>query len=364
MNQALITFPAGEVLIDLIDTPGVTLWKQALQDYNSNNLPLYTQVGKLLSRGSKSYKDRDIEFEETCVNEINSSIDQFNLLTTGKKFNYRAYVDMPWSQTNLIHRCFTLGLSSINPVNKDTYGGLLKHNMTVKQLLKFKQRYVYDEKRKFLDFTPIQYYFEAKHKEKVSAALHKINKWVHLYENKRHSQAVADFHEHWITQAEMDASVHHPTQINLGWDVFTSTGDKTYNNPIDIPSYIVKDSIPDNWMDYDVFAIKSITGKDYETCYQNFDDPREYDIQNIQAINGGVRIFPSQGHKAVYADNALGGWVKDYGLETHQYAPMPIGKIIKSDFNLNHIKMDRGKTNTNGAIAAMPLYANPKITLI
>lgn len=364
MKKALISFPKGDIIVKLLNTPATEVWISSLKDYNAQNLKMYTQIGKLLSRSSNLYLTRDIEFEEKCVKEINTAIDEFNLVTTGKKFEYRAFVDMPWEQTNKIHRCFTLGSSSVTPLGKDTYGGILKHTLSVKQLKKYKEVYAYDNKRKFLDYTAFQYYYEAKHSKTVHSALHRINKWVHLYENKRHSAVATSFFSKYEEASIENPDTKFPFQINIGWDIFTPDGDKTYNNNRKLTSQEVNNSLPDDWMDCDVFLIKSITGKDYETCFLNYDDPREYDIQNAQYVNGAIRIFPNGGHREVYGKDLLGGWAESYGIKPQQYAPIPIGKIISADFALTEVESDPTSIDTNGAPSSTPPYRNPSIKIL
>ena len=123
----------------------------------------------------------------------------------------------------------------------------------------------------------------------------------------------------------------------------------------------MKASIPPDWYDYDIFVVKSIKGKDYETTYANMDDPMEYDIQNLQDVTGGVRMFVNDSHKYLYRDSHYAKWLEDSGLEPHHYLPIPVGKIVDMDFPLADIKCSGEMLNSDDSYAATPPYRYPTI---
>jgi hypothetical protein len=364
MKTATISFPAGKVVYELLDTPITEIWVNTLKVWQENNMPMATQKGSLLYNGGPHYRNRNIENEQQWVDEINSAIEDFNSLTTGMRFPYQAWVDMPWSQTNLIHRCFTLGMGSRSNIEGDTSGGILQHHMTDTQLHEYK-KWCYDDKSKVFEWEEPQFFFNSKYHSQLDDIFERINHGVHHYENMRFSQCANKFLEEECPTylRENNLPGHVGTEINLTWDVYTDTGNKSFFHREEPTWEQVEASIPENWMEYDLFCIKSITGKDYETGFQNYDNPLEYDIQNIQDVTGGVRMFPNNGHKVLYGDSSFGNYLRGYGLTYKQYAPVPLGKLVSADFDLNNISSHETDKNSDGSSATEEQYRNPKITI-
>ena len=84
---------------------------------------------------------------------------------------------------------------------------------------------------------------------------------------------------------------------------------------------------------------KSIGGKDYETCYTQYDDASEADIRNVEHINGCMTLHLN-GHDRSFTDSAFNTWAKSYGLDDVQVLSPPLGKIVKNTLtdykSLNH----------------------------
>lgn len=354
-NIAYIKFPAGDIKINLIDTPVVRQWKEMLQVWNERSIPLAVQKGNPFFHGAPHRKDsRKIDRETEIVDNLNAAIDKFNRITEGKKIPYRAWVDMPWKQTNLIHRCFTIASGSIKHLGNDdaipTGKGLIEHYLTEQQLREYKD-FALDNRWWLQEVTEYQFTFPYDNFKEVWTTLNEINMYVHFYENLRYSKSAATVHRRDLFD------------INIGWDNFTPTGGKTFFQCTTPSNKELKESIPDNWHEYDVFAIKSIKGKDYETAFTNGDDPMEYDIQNAQDITGGVRLFLGNSLENMYLKSKFRDWLDESGLEPYHYAPVPIGKIESTTFDFNDITVDPIELNTDGSPAMSPLYRFPTIEL-
>ena len=371
MKKLNVTFPAGEVEIELLSSPAVNRYVRVLENYNANDIPLATQMGSLMNLGYDGLKIRQVHLEEEYVNSINAAIDRFNEITTGERWPYRAWIDMPWSQTNLIHRCFTVAMGNRLPVDgqdptdpETTWTGILRHNLTNKQLQEYKLL-CYDDKGMIGRITEPTFFYKYKDQSLIHELLERINHGVHMYENIRYSHASAGMFDYEIPAFLKENGFNQDwgMEVNLMWDVYTESGEKTFFEVEALSSSDVERSIPSNWMDYDVFAIKSITGKDYETAFQNYDNPLEYDIQNAQDITGGLRIFPQQAHKVLYGESSFGTYLRNYGLTYKQYAPIPLGKVTKSTFDLCSIRPSKTEKNSDGSPAMLEPFINPKITL-
>lgn len=323
---AIIKFPIGDIKIQLLDTPIVNQWKKSLKVYNEKNISLSYHIGNPFFSGSPSAKEERSELENTdteLVNNINKAINRFNEVTWGYKFPYEAFVGMPWEQTNLIHRCFTMGSTSLNYSKNTKKGtGILTHNLLPQQLKDYKN-FCHNEKYYIQSVTDHQFHFHLDDREIVRECLNLINMYVHLYEDRRFSPQAEKVYKDTIKD------------INIGWDYFDEKGGKTFFHCERPSNEDIKNSIPDNWYEYDVFTIKSIKGKDYETSFINNDNPLEWDTTNCQDITGGVRIFLNNSVKDIYFNPVFKKWLDDVSLDPHHYAPVPLGKIISPNFDFN-----------------------------
>ena len=79
---------------------------------------------------------------------------------------------------------------------------------------------------------------------------------------------------------------------------------------------------------YNVFDLKNILGKDYETCWTDYDNPYNFDITNtVGTTKGGFEIKPNF---RLFYDEILKTWLKDdWNWDQHISItyPIPIGKI-------------------------------------
>lgn len=370
-KHAIIKFPAGNVTVKLLKSPATDIWLEQLGIWKDENIPMATQRGLMLHHGWEGYKRRNPRLEREYVDQINRAIADANkLLQEGSQpFPYEAWVDMPWQQTNLIHRSFTLGLTSREtfPDNPDP-GGIWRHSLTNEELLNYTKTFCYDDRHyvKRNSQGIQQFRYKLVDHFNMNECLERINKYVHLYENIRYSERSGIFHEKEAPKylEENNLGGHGPIEINLTWDNYDSSGGRKFQSIAQPGSDVYLNSIPENWMNFDVFLIKSITGKDYETAFQNYDNPLDYDTQNVQDITGGLRIFPNQGHKMLYGDSNFGTWIRSYGIDYKNYAPVPVGKIISADFDLTLIDSVPDSFNSDGSCACQPEYRNPIIEVV
>lgn len=350
MQYAYLNFPAGTVTIELLDTPAVNLWKDVVDQYSNFDANLMVNKGPLFHHGGEQKKERNLEVEQESVDSINTAIDNLNGILKTAEFPYRAYIDMPWQQTNLIHRAFTTGMSSYHT---------FVHNLTYQDLVEY-QKYKYDDRHQ------VKYRSEALFKSPVEEGLfsylevmNTINKFVHHFEDVRFSTHGEIILKHLFNK--MDS----PQEIQMNWDVYDPTTGVKSIFIKHVPTYQeMLDSAREVLDDYDVYFVKSILGKDYETSFVNFDNPLEYDIQNIQDITGGIRILLNGAQKHLYNDSPFTRWCEGYGLDRKLFLPIPLGKIVHTDFDLNEIESDTTlPLNSDGSAGPDFKYRNPKIVL-
>ena len=78
---------------------------------------------------------------------------------------------------------------------------------------------------------------------------------------------------------------------------------------------------------YNVYDLKNILGKDYETAYWDGDDPLEWDVSNtFNTTKGSCEIKPWQHH---LTNTAIKPWLRSYGAPDadHICSPIAIGWI-------------------------------------
>jgi hypothetical protein len=238
---------------------------------------------------------------------------------------------MGWMQTNRIHRCFTTASFTAS---------CWYHGLTEAQLLECKTLGS-EEVRQYVkthaprDYTVIDM-------PAFAREIHIINANVHIYEDSRHSLAAQQ------VLNDMDSDRLFNSRVNITWDKgHTFTEDRVclrseFCNADFLGTITYQellDSFPENYSEYDVVVHKSIGGKDYETCYTQYDDASEADIRNVEHINGCMTLHLN-GHDRSFTDSAFNTWAKSYGLDDVQVLSPPLGKIVKNTLtdykSLNH----------------------------
>jgi len=317
--------------IQLLDTPVVGKWLSTYNKYKSyfttNNLDLDYKIEPQktiihFSGESPDYEGTAIHpmfliSASECVDKINLAIEEANSSIEGKKFPYKAYLGMPWGQTNLIHRCFTTSLMT---------GSNWQHNLTTSELLKFKK--LAYEGKPLQDFIKEKQFLILDH-TKFFDAIERINKYVHIYES------------FYISERALETTTYiggTGNYLELGWDSYSTSGDHIFYFGEKISYSELCQSFPDNTEDHDVFLAKSIAGKDYEFAFCEYDNPLEYDITNLDTINGSVRIHFSDDINKLYNDSPFVDWCKNAGIEYNMFHPVPIGKIVENSCEFSSLQ--------------------------
>ena len=344
--DASIKFGEQELYVKLLDTPIATLWAECVEKWNSQSIPMKTH-----NFMAHNVFPSSIYSEQQVVNNINSAIESANNCLTGKKVPYKAYLDMTWQQTNLIHRCFTTA-----EITSKTW----KHNLGYEMMIQGKKE-SYLNKRTFLtrntdpDFIVLD-------KDKFEQSLHEINKWVHHYEDLRISgrskklfeNIISNQHENW-----------HYSVLELDWDNYHGV-DRDWIK-INRASYgdVLNTFSTKNVDECDVFVCVTITGKDYETAYYNFDDPLEFDTTNLDIIHGGVRIYKKEYLEYLYGENGvIIKETSDLGIPPEMVKPIPLGKIQWSSVDFENIRFhDYSKMYTDSTPVAVEQFYRPTIEI-
>lgn len=335
------SFPSGHITIELLQTPVVDKWLSVFNAYKELNIPSIVYSTNICAYGDQIQKNREcsdtgINVRINAVEEINNAIDKVNSVIEGTKFPYRAYEGMPWMQTNRLHRCFTTSSFTHH---------CWEHNLTHTQLLKCKTMGAMEVRDYIYHNATPQY--KVIDKNTFEWQIHVINAQIHLYENTRHSvvaeEAINDY------EKKYNCSLN-STRKDIIWNKnFTFTEDKTCLRPEfshlpfleTITFEELLSSFPDNYEDYNVTIVKSIGGKDYETCYVQYDDNFEADIRNIEGINGAMTVYFNNEHYKFFTGSLFYQWAKSYGLRDEIILNVPIGKIIANNLDIQNPNTDR-----------------------
>ena len=325
-NHVKVVLPEGEILIELLQTPVVEKWLAVRKQISKLNIP--TEIGEQeLPSGPSdaNYKAKAYKRQADSVAKINNAIDNINEAVDGKEFPYRAHEDMPWMQTNRLHRCFTT--SSITE-------HCWHHNLAHEQLLKCKTIGSSELRKWVRENTTPQ--FTILDRKAFHTEVHIINAAIHHYEGCRYSEAAQQAKNNYKQEFG-----HEPRKLYVRLDRdYSFNEEKTclrrdILDALELVSFEeLISSFPDNYEDYNVAITKSIGGKDYETCWKQYDDPFEFDIRNIEAISGGFTIYPNKEHYNFFVKAPFYDWINGHDLRDELFLKVPIGKVIDSTIPL------------------------------
>ena len=343
--QAKLGFGSKYIIIDLLKSPVTDLWVDSVSSWNAQNTPMsYTETWSAYTKENLIHGDPD-----EIISNINKHIDILNDLTTGEKITDRAYRDMPWSQTNRLHRIFTTAAT--------TYYNW-KHNLSAYRLIEGKE-HSYDNKKGYLlehSSRTMNFPIDLGEHDEAEKALYSLNKWIHFFEDERISYRARDTFNNLKGAAYRE----------IEWDSYNDSGQRIHPT-VHTTTYsdIVKTFKNPKAKDCNVHISKSITGKDYETSFFQYDDPLEFDTTNLDHITGGIKLYSNQYYKRLYGDKShLMKWGLDSGLKEEMIKPLPLGRIIKTNTDFTDVRTSKTVKYTAGNMAAEGDYYRPIIEII
>lgn len=343
-----IQFENTFIEFELIGNEISDKWEESLkQGYDLN---LKHTIGKLPLFSSLLDVDQNPSEEllNGHVSEINRAIDKVNSSISGKPFPYRAFLGMGYEHTNKLHRCFTTGLTSFKTFQAHIPEEVLlqykKGNLNYKNTFDLLNDYPPD------DFVVID-------REMFEENVHRINKYIHLYEDNIHTTRGKRFLENHNVKPI----------IEIAWDQYTKSGENLHPSNLKVDPAVLKKNFISNFYDYDIFLGKAITGKDFETCFMQYDDPLGWDITNSEHVTGTLRIW-NKTQLELYKDNdssvssAFVEWLKDRDIPPYSYTPVPLGKIVNSTTTDFTIQISDTLKTTNEGPKALGNFSVIKIT--
>lgn len=358
MKTLYVEFEDGGVCeIELRESEFVEQWCEVHNRAKASvNNKFLSRLGLLFYHGF----DRDAmtgtaETKANAVREINLCIDRLKQYY-GLDYPYRAFDGMTWQDTNLIHRCFTTGLTT-----KQTwqYPNVTRDDL---RAFKFFENPDNDLAASNAFFGPIDpqcqhqcdNLYESYDGYTYGNILERINKYVHIYEDVAFSPRA---------KTELDKyGVADCSYFEVEWDIYDGNGTKSYAaTRIASDAYRFNDYDPHQ---FDVYISKSITGKDYFQCYHEYDDPLEWDIQNFNNLNGGFLIMPSKLYSSWFETNTSRSWLSEHGvpLDRRILQPPAIGRVVRSSWT-NGLYQDVRSDNTRINSAGNPMLS-PQGTVV
>lgn len=172
--------------------------------------------------------------------------------------------------------------------------------------------------------------------------LHLINSGVHEIENRVMYNPRRGIHNQAVVE-QLPTEVEDVIGPKLDWAAKLSDGctdsqklDWNYESAYTDAVFSTRD-----W-ELNVYDLKNILGKDYQTCYLDHDNPYNFDITNtVGTTKGGFEILPGY---ELYHKNILRPWMREWGFDDRDTIsrPIPIGRI-DPDFLLEHFTIRAGQ---------------------
>lgn len=262
---------------------------------------------------SKDYKT----IKKTIPKKINFALNQLEELT-GIRWPMTASKSMDFEFLNKLHRMFTV--SDITEKNYEITKEVKHLLWSMKKKLKpnfnyytttLKDNSIYNIDKVYPEFTIFE-------KTEFHRIIEEINALIHIYED---SVLISDRSLH------MHNSINpfYETLIDIDWIYKKSNGTLISSEIKKVDIDMIKSEFYSVNYDYDVYAVKSISGKDYFLAYQQYDDPTEWDITRTSNLTGGITLDPFQLMNKFYNSLEFKNWLDSYN---HPYDPELFGNFI------------------------------------
>jgi len=369
MARLLISLANGaDSEIELFDNKFIEFWKMVFLRHKSR-IPFRHSERERKWCGSlhqawnmqpEDYEtDAKLEYKQNLVNRVNTAIDglhEENVQWTRGKLDMHCTRD----DLNRLHRGFTT--LSFTHLWTDHLA------MTYDQIWSIKKRYLNMNAHncwpgQFNDvkgFEIPQNHFPKADKyphaqvARIYEYLHEINAAVHNIEDKclynsRKLNLVEYYYKHYDVQCML--------KPNLDWNAKLNDGvtdsmhlDWNFDSAL---SQAWASIVPGIEQGCNVWDLKNILGKDYETCYIDEDNPINLDITNsVGTTKGGFTI---NGAFTNMYNDVLEPWLESFGRLGHKemYFPIPVG-VLDERFLKEHFTVkggfDQGELDQSKAI--------------
>ena len=325
-KKLVIKFGNGkECEIDLIDTPMLKYWVTCHLHNKQRVNGFWTRKSCIAFHTNKeAEKNKD---NHPSPKLINDAIDEIKKIT-GVEWPIRAYNGMGQEECNILHRFFTTSEASFRnfQLTKEQEDRFFHYKtvdgMTGSELwrkLSVEIEDVYKIKK------------DQKKKAELEKLFHIVNNEVHRYEDGCYYSHRSDIIRNRYEKKYRILDVDWNNRGHLGQviDPLLQTrfeGKSTKNRISSFEPIKESLSLAD---DCNVFQIKGIRGKDYLSAYQQYDNPRCWDINTTTRICGGLTLDQDYTTTRFLNSEIFKHWLKknNHPHSAQTLGLIPIGKI-------------------------------------
>jgi hypothetical protein len=307
--------------VELCDYNITEMWCD-LQQYNSQRCAYWTRLSTISYHNSIIKQQYD-EVYTASPELINRAIDRIEELT-GFRWPVRAFPGMDFDVCNLLHRMFTTGLS--------TSKASVISNNSRDLMFEYKKLHRPVEAWWLHNMMNPEFHIDKQYPDMSGDTLKEFLKTIHIVNSEVHRYEDACLISGRSKQLEQRYGSDMNRIMDVAWDEKDHWGQIV--NPIaNRKDDQIIDELMDGWNtdpEINVFQLKAITGKSYNLAWQQYDDPRYWDISRTHKINGGMTIDPLGMTNRVYNSHEFLNWLDEY---THPrdpklYGHVPIGCVL------------------------------------
>lgn len=312
--------------IDLIDTPMLKYWLTCHLHNKENVCGFWTRKSSIAFHTNKGAEKNKENHPSPKL--INNAIDEIKKIT-GVEWPIRAFNGMGQEECNTLHRFFTTSEASfrnfeLTKEEEDRFfhykaiDGMTGSHLWSKLAIEIED--VYKIKK------------DHKKKAKLEKLFHLVNNEVHRYEDscyyshrseiirKKYSKKYRILDLDWNNRGNLGQAINTLLQTRF-------EGKSTKNRISSFESIKDSLSLAD---DCNVFQIKGIRGKDYLSAYQQYDNPRCWDINTTTRICGGLTLDQDCTTTRFLNSEMFKHWLKknNHPHSEQTLGLIPIGRIV------------------------------------
>ena len=299
------------VEIDLLETVAARKWLYILNENlkQCNEWKCYSNLIAQYTKVTASAHSKNVAYQK-----ILAGIEGCNKHSEGEKFPYTPKPNMNWTETQLIHRAFTISMTTLK-----TYS----HDLDVSQLMKLKFCDVKERHALMKKWTKRQ--FTITDIDKFLYYGHMINDGIHEYE------------PHMVSERSHELK----DEGFYGIQIFNHWRDATNKQGLIVSPSEVETSYQ-HFLDCDVYIDSNIFGKPYLDTYLENDPPLEYDVNNVEVISGEFSMIVGDRdmRKKLFTDSPYQRWLDKTEtwapgtpIPKHLVFPIPLGRIVGCEGN-------------------------------
>ena len=304
--------------VDLIQNEAVEQWCD-LQIENAKRVPYWTrQNSTAFHTGAAANPTVFHEAYTKSPDTINRRIDELEQLT-GVRWPVRAFQGMSFETCNLLHRMFTTSLASRRGWNitPEALDAIFAKKQKSGPLESYWPYHLGDDDYNIPRVYPFVEW-NTPEWDRLVEVLESINAIIHRYEDLC---LVSERSKRIAKQFPFSNEL-----IDVEWDIRNHEGmilrpieeiDPIWANK-NLPNYYDVDP------EYDVYQCKNILGKSYMLAYQQYEDPRHWDVTRTSQIDGSFTLDPHNNTGRFYNSPEFKSWLDDYG---HPFNPGLFGHL-------------------------------------